>query len=104
MSAASLRVLASVQWSSAWNLGVTNMNVASAGKKLKILCAALALLVSPRAWADSGEAEEAHARNRVGGFIGVAGSNRRENGLTLALSYERLFTEHFGFGAEVERV
>jgi hypothetical protein len=55
--------------------------------------------------ADSGEniAHE-YKPNMVGGFIGMTGAGRRENGLTLGLVYERRITAHFGTGAVVERV
>ena len=47
---------------------------------------------------------EAWEQNRIGGFVGATGNNRRERGLTLALTYERLITEKFGIGAEIEHV
>jgi hypothetical protein len=79
----------------------------SAEKILKAFCAALVLLQSPAVLADSGEAEqaeEAYSANTVGGFIGWTGADRRDNGLTLALTYEFRINESFGFGAEAERV
>ena len=57
----------------------------NAEKILKALCASLVLLVSPVALAEEVEAEQAYADHAVGGFIGVTGSGRRDNGLTLAL-------------------
>jgi hypothetical protein len=71
---------------------------------LQALCTVLVLLAASVALADSGEAENAYAANTAGGFIGGTGSGRRDNGLTLALTYERRFSESFGLGAEVERV
>jgi hypothetical protein len=50
------------------------------------------------------ESERSETMNSVGAFAGFTGANRRENGLTLALTYERRITESFGIGAEVERV
>jgi len=76
----------------------------NAEKILKALCASLVLLVSPVALAEEVEAEQAYADHAVGGFIGVTGSGRRDNGLTLALSYEHRFNQSFGLGGEVERV
>jgi len=73
-------------------------------KILKALCAGLMLLVSPVVLGEEVEAEETYAAHTVGGFIGLTGSGRRDNGLTLALTYEHRFNQSFGLGAEAERV
>lgn len=48
--------------------------------------------------------EEEFARHSVGGFVGVTGESRRENGLTLGLVYEWRAKESFSLAIEVERV
>jgi len=50
------------------------------------------------------EGGRSETMNSVGAFAGFTGASRRDNGLTLALTYERRITESFGLGAEVERV
>jgi hypothetical protein len=50
------------------------------------------------------EGERSETMNSIGAFAGFTGAGRRENGLTLALTYERRITESFGIGAEAERV
>jgi hypothetical protein len=54
--------------------------------------------------AESDESEGGYEANLAGVFVGVTGENRRENGFTLALTYERRFSESFGVGVEAERV
>ena len=54
--------------------------------------------------AESDESEGGYKVNSAGVFVGVTGENRRENGFTLALTYERRFSESFGVGVEAERV
>jgi hypothetical protein len=54
--------------------------------------------------AESDESEGGYKANSAGVFVGVTGENRRENGFTLALTYERRFSESFGVGVEAERV
>ena len=80
------------------------MKLVSADKFLNALCAVVALLASPLVLAEPNETEEAYNANTVGGFIGATGAGRRDNGLTLALTYEYRFNESFGLGAEAERV
>jgi len=62
------------------------------------------ILFSSAVLAEPEENENAYEANKVGGFIGFTGAGRRENGLTLALTYEHRFTKSFGLGAEAERV
>jgi len=71
-----------------------------------LLSLALAALLLPlQVPAQEGETEtEAFERNKVGFAVGMTGAGRRENGMTLALIYERRVTESFGIGAEAERV
>ena len=54
--------------------------------------------------AESGETEHDYELNTAGVFVGMTGDGRRENGFTLALVYERRFSESFGLGFEAERV
>lgn len=48
-------------------------------------------------------AEEQHGekdyKNTLAGFVGITSEERRENGLSIGLEYERHITEHFGIGA-----
>ena len=51
-----------------------------------------------------GEAERDYEVNTAGVFVGMTGAGRRENGFTVALVYERRFSESFGLSLEAERV
>ncbi|NCF14285.1 MAG: hypothetical protein GWP62_03180 [Gammaproteobacteria bacterium] len=50
---------------------------------------------------EHGEAE--HHKNRVAGFIGITGEDRRERALTLAVDYSRMLSPSFGIGIGIER-
>ena len=76
------------------------MMLMSVDKFLKALCGVVVLLASPVVLAEPDEAEKAYSANTVGGFIGGTGAGRRDNGLTLALTYERRFNESFGLGVK----
>jgi len=57
------------------------------------------------AWGQEAELEESEFESNFAGFfVGVTGEDRRDRGLTLGGVYERRFSEHFGVGAEIERV
>ena len=48
------------------------------------------------------EASQEFHRNIVAGFVGVAHEGRRDNGLALGISYQRLLNESFGIGVIAE--
>jgi len=50
---------------------------------------------------EHGEAE--HHKNRVAGFIGITGEDRRERALTLGVDYSRMLGRSFGIGIGIER-
>ncbi len=54
--------------------------------------------------AESDETEGGYDLNTAGVFFGLTGEDRRDTGYTVALTYERHFSESFGLGLEVERV
>jgi len=59
----------------------------------------------PPAAAQSADATHAERfANEFGFFVGGTDEDRRENGLTLGLTYERRFNKTFGIGIEGERV
>ena len=54
--------------------------------------------------AESDEIEGGYDLNTAGVFVGRTLEDRRDSGFTIALTYERRFSESFGLGVEAERV
>jgi hypothetical protein len=76
------------------------------GIRVKLAAAVLtgALGVPFPAAADSAAAKRDYGPHIFGAFIGVTGEDRRDNGLTLAATYQLRFVKSFGVGIEAERV
>jgi len=55
------------------------------------------------AFAETEHGEHEYHPNLIAVFAGVTSEDRRENGFTLGIEYERRLTESFGIGALAER-
>jgi len=63
--------------------------------------AGLLLAPIPNAFAEEIEAEPEYAHNTLAFFVGITGEERRENGLSIGVEYERRLNASFGIGAIV---
>ncbi|MGI9342954.1 MAG: hypothetical protein ACR2QV_08885 [Gammaproteobacteria bacterium] len=73
-------------------------------KRKKIAALLLSVLVLPlAAHAESEHGDHEYHPNLFAVFAGVTSEDRRENGLTLGIEYERRLNKSFGIGALAER-
>ena len=77
------------------------MKIVSAWKLTFTALIAFAVFNQPAA-AESAEHGHEYAPNLVAAFVGITSEDRRENGLSLGLEYERRLSRSFGIGALAE--
>ncbi len=78
---------------------------------LRAVCFLFSVLLISPAFGETGEHEPAsghetthdYHKNLIGGFIGITGETRRENGATFGIGYVRRVTKTFSVAALVER-